>query len=267
MKVVILCGGKGTRMREETEFKPKPLVTIGGMPILWHIMMTYSTFGFKEFILCLGYKGDMIKEHFMSIEWLSNDFSLELGKGKGKVTHHAVGLEDWTITFADTGDDTETGGRVKRIQKYVEDDEFLLTYGDGLADIDIDMLVKFHHETGKVLTVTGIHPPSRFGILDVDDGVAKSFREKPALEGLVNGGYMVCKKDIFEYLDDNSIFERMPMQKMAKDGGLAVYHHKGSGSAWTRSRRLRPLTATGSREYGPGSTGSPASLGCSARTR
>lgn len=227
MQVVILCGGKGTRMREETEFKPKPLVEIGGMPVVWHIMKMYSHFGFRDFILCLGYKGNMIKEYFMNFEWLTNDITLELGKGKGKVTHHVHGLEDWNITFADTGAETETGGRVKRIEKYIKGEHFFLTYGDAVADVDINALKDYHISQDKTVTLTGIHPASRFGILDVTDGVATAFREKPALQGLVNGGFMVCRKDVFEHLDEECVFEQAPLQKMAKDSNLAVFEHTG----------------------------------------
>jgi glucose-1-phosphate cytidylyltransferase len=227
MKVVILCGGKGTRMREETEFKPKPLVEIGGMPVLWHIMKIYSHYGFDEFVLCLGYKGKMIKEYFMHFEWLANDFTLELGKGKGRVTHHAHSLNDWSITFVDTGEETETGGRIKRIEKYIDGDEFLLTYGDGVADVNLRELYAFHQSHKKVVTVTGIHPPSRFGILDVKEGVAQSFREKPFLEGLVNGGFMVCNRRIFDYLDENCVLEQGPLKALASENELAVYEHSG----------------------------------------
>ncbi len=227
MKVVILCGGKGTRMREETEFKPKPLVEIGNMPVLWHIMKIYSHYGHKDFVLPLGYKGSMIKEYFMNFEWLANDFTLELGKGKGRITHHVHDLEDWTITFADTGAETETGGRVKKIEQYIDGDEFFVTYGDAVADIDIPALLEFHRRMGKVVTLTGIHPPSRFGVLEVTDGLAHTFREKPTLEGFVNGGFFVCNRKIFDYLDETCVFEQAPLRKLASEGQLAVYDHQG----------------------------------------
>lgn len=227
MQAVILCGGRGTRMREETEFKPKPLVEIGGMPVLWHIMKIYSHYGIKEFVLCLGYKGSMIKEYFMNFQWLANDFTLELEKGKSKVTHHAHTLEDWSITFADTGPETETGGRVNKIEQYIKGDEFFLTYGDAVADIDINKLYELHKAKSSTVTLTGINPPSRFGILDVTDGVARSFREKPALAGLINGGFFVCNRRIFDYLDDDSVFEQKPLVTLAAEGGLGVYEHHG----------------------------------------
>ncbi len=227
MQAVILCGGKGTRMREETEFKPKPLVEIGGMPVLWHIMKIYSHYGINEFILCLGYKGALIKEYFMHFEWLANDFTLELGRGKGTITHHVHSLDEWKITFADTGLETETGGRIKKIEKYVEGDDFFLTYGDAVADIDIHSLYEFHRLHGKTATITGVHPPSRFGVLDVQNDVAKSFLEKPVLRGLINGGFFVCSRDVFRYLDDKSVFEQEPLRNLAAASRLAVYKHEG----------------------------------------
>ncbi len=227
MQVVILCGGKGTRMREETEFKPKPLVEIGGMPVLWHIMKIYSHYGFNDFVLCLGYKGTMIKEYFMNFEWLANDFTLELGKGKGRVKHHVHELDDWKITFADTGAETETGGRVNRIEKYLKGDSFFLTYGDALADVNIKDLLAFHKSQKKIATLTGINPPSRFGVLEVKGGVAESFREKPVLEGLVNGGFFVLNRKIFEFLDEDCTFEQQPLKTLASAGQLAVFHHQG----------------------------------------
>ena len=227
MQAVILCGGKGTRMREETEYRPKPMVEIGGMPILWHIMKIYSHFGVKDFILCLGYKGHVIKEYFRHFEWLANDFTLSLGKGKGKLVSHAHAPEDWTITFVDTGLETETGGRVKRIERYVKGDEFFLTYGDGVADIDIRALHRFHRTMGKIGTVTGIHPSSKYGILDVRDGMARSFQEKPGTDGIVNGGFFVFRKEFFRYLEDRGSMEQAPLRRLASDGQLAVYEHRG----------------------------------------
>ena len=227
MQVVILCGGKGTRMREETEFRPKPLVEIGGMPVLWHIMKIYSHFGFNDFVLCLGYKGSMIKEYFMNFEWLANDFTLELGKGSGKVTHHAHSLEDWRVTFADTGLETETSARIKKVEKYIEGDTFMLTYGDAVADINIEKLLQFHKEKGLTVTLTGTKPPSRFGILDVDNGIASTFREKPVLEGYINGGFFVCDKKVFDVLTDEGMFEQAPLKGLSAKGELAVYSHEG----------------------------------------
>lgn len=228
MKVVILCGGKGTRMREETEYKPKPLVEVGGMPILWHIMKIYSHYGLNDFVLCLGYKGNMIKEYFLNFEWFANDFTLHMGNGKGKITTHAYPMEHWNITFADTGEDTDTGGRVKKIEKYIDKDTFFLTYGDGVADVNISNLLDFHRSKGKIATVTGTKPTSRFGVLNVDEfGIAKSFAEKPATDGLINGGFGVFNREIFNYLTEESNFERDALQKLAKKDEVAVYRHDG----------------------------------------
>lgn len=226
MKVVILCGGMGTRMREETEFKPKPLVPIGRMPVLWHIMKIYSHYGFRDFILCLGYKGEMIKEYFLNFEEMTNDFTLNLRSKKEKVTHHnKERLEDWNITFVDTGFETNTGGRVKGIEHLVDGDEFFLTYGDGLSNVNIGKLLDYHRSKKKVGTLTAINPTSPFGIIEVANGIAKSFKEKPRLEGLINGGFFVFNKKIFDYLEENSILEEEPLKRLTAEKGLAVYEH------------------------------------------
>lgn len=226
MQVVILCGGKGTRMREETEVKPKPLVEIGGMPILWHIMKIYSFYGFNKFILCLGYKGNMIKEFFMNFEWMANDFTLEMGCGNGKITTHNIHPpEDWEVTFVDTGLETQTGGRLKKIEHHIKGDDFFLTYGDAVSDINIEALLNLHREKGRVATLTGIHPSSRFGILEVKDGIAASFKEKPVMEGLINGGFFVFNRKIFSYIDDDSVLEHAPLKKLSSEGQLAVFEH------------------------------------------
>lgn len=226
MKVVILCGGMGTRMREETEFKPKPLVPIGRMPVLWHIMKIYSHYGFRDFILCLGYKGEMIKEYFLNFEEMTNDFTLNLRSKKEKVTHHnKERLEDWNITFVDTGFETNTGGRVKGIEHLVDGDEFFLTYGDGLSNVNISKLLDYHRSKKKVGTLTAINPTSPFGIIEVANGIAKSFKEKPRLEGLINGGFFVFNKKIFDYLEENSILEEEPLKRLTAEKGLAVYEH------------------------------------------
>lgn len=230
MKVVILCGGIGTRMREETEFKPKPLVPIGRMPVLWHIMKIYSHYGFKDFVLCLGYKGEMIREFFLNFEEMTNDFTLNLRSKKEKVTHHDKHhLEDWNITFVDTGPETNTGGRVKRIEHLIDGDEFFLTYGDGLSNVNISELLKYHHSKKKTGTLTAINPTSPFGIIEVKNGIAKSFKEKPRLEGLINGGFFVFNKKIFDYLEENSILEEEPLRRLTSEGKLAVYEH---GDFW-----------------------------------
>jgi len=226
MKVVILCGGMGTRMREETEFKPKPLVPIGKMPVLWHIMKIYSHYGFKDFVLCLGYKGEMIREYFLNFEEMTNDFTLNLRSKKEKVTHHhKAHLEDWNLTFVDTGPETNTGGRVKRIEHLIEGEEFFLTYGDGLSNVNIKKLLDYHYSKKKIGTLTAIHPASPFGIIEVSNGIAKSFKEKPRLEGLINGGFFVFNKRIFDYLEENSVLEEEPLRKLTDEKKLAVYEH------------------------------------------
>ena len=230
MKVVILCGGMGTRLREETEFRPKPLVEIGGKPILWHIMKVYSHYGFKEFVLCLGYKGYMIKEYFLNYRMMQSDFTLRLDAPEQLRFHNMSGHEDWQITFAETGVEAMTGARVKRIEKYIDTDYFMLTYGDGVANIDFPQQWKYHSEHGKIGTVTGVRPISRFGELAVEGARVRVFSEKPqAEEGAVSGGFFVFHRRFFGYLenDDHCVLEGEPMDKLARDGELMIYHHNG----------------------------------------
>lgn len=231
MKCVILCGGKGTRLQEETEYRPKPLVKIDQMPILWHIMKLYSHYGVKDFILALGYKGEMIKDYFLNFEELSNNFTLNLRDKNQRVIHESdASLEDWSITFVDTGLETQTGGRVARLRKYLDgESEFFLTYGDAVSDVNIKELYRYHQHMGKSLTLTGINQTSPYGVLEVKNGVATSFKEKPKLDGIVSGGYFVCDKSIFDYLtpDEECVLEDDPMRTITKAGNLAVYHHHG----------------------------------------
>jgi len=232
MKVVILCGGKGTRLSEETEYRPKPLVPIGDMPILWHIMKTYSHYGFKDFILCLGYKGEMIKDYFLKFEELVNDFTLSLRSKKERIIHHNnARLEDWNITFINTGLNAQTGSRLAKIKDYIGSDErFFLTYGDGVAEIDLSKLLEFHRSHGKIGTITGVRPPSRFGEIVAEDEEIIEFNEKPLVsKGYINGGYFVFNKEIFNYLstDDNCVFEREPLEKLVNKGELKLYPHNG----------------------------------------
>jgi glucose-1-phosphate cytidylyltransferase len=224
MKTVILCGGKGTRLREETEYKPKPLVEVGGMPILWHIMKIYSMYGFDDFVLCLGYKGNMIKDFFLNFEWFSNDFTLHLGNGGRKTRIHTRSLENWKITFANTGEDTDTGGRIKKIEKYIDDDCFFLTYGDAVANININDLLKYHKSQGKIATVTAVHPSLKYGVLEIDNtGIARSFHEKPAMSGVISGGFFALNREIFDHMDEACSFEKDTLKKMSQKGELAVY--------------------------------------------
>ena len=229
IKVVILCGGMGTRLREETEIKPKPMVEIGGMPIIWHIMKNYSKYKFNDFILCLGYKGDIIKEYFYHYEIFSNDFTIDLESKKINI-HPKHSRENWKITIVDTGLNSMTGSRIKRIEKYIKEDLFMVTYGDGVTDLDINKLLKYHINHGKTGTVTGVSPPSRFGELTIKKNQVISFQEKPkGMLDSINGGYFVFKKDFFNYLkdEDNCILEREPLEKLAKNNELNVYKHKG----------------------------------------
>jgi len=231
MKVVILCGGKGTRLREETEFRPKPMVPIGNRPILWHIMKTYAQHGHKEFILCLGYKGDMIKDYFRNYLWHTCDTTLKLGRNPAVQFHNGHGEEDWCVSLVDTGENSMTAYRVRLIEKFLGTDEhFLLTYGDGVGRIDIPKTIEQHQKTGKVCTLTAVHPPGRFGELSLHDSTVLGFNEKPQTEGgFINGGYMVCSRKLFDYLpDDPSVMmEQSPMQAMSAAGVLGAYQHTG----------------------------------------
>lgn len=228
MKVVILCGGPGTRLKEETEFKPKPLVTIGKMPILWHIMKIYSHYGFRDFVLCLGYKGALIKEYFLNYRWMGHDFTLNVKNNARKIEDFAAEkIEDWTITFADTGLDTNTGGRIKRIERYIKTDDFFATYGDGLANMNIQDLLIHHKNSGKIATMTALHPLSKYGILEIEKGTVTYFKEKPRMKEWVSGGFFVFKSDIFDYLDDNSVLERQPFERLAKEREVTIFSHTG----------------------------------------
>ena len=230
IKTVILCGGLGTRLREETEHKPKPMVEIGGKPILWHIMKIYSSYGLNNFVLCLGYKGHVIKNYFYNYDVLNNDFTLELGGNNLSEIYNNHKEKGWIITLADTGERALKGSRIKKIEKYITGDLFMLTYGDGLINININKLISFHKSHGRIGTVTGVRPPSRFGELLVENNRVTSFMEKPQVsEGLINGGYFVFNRKIFSYLseDDNCDFEVGPLEELAKDGELMIYRNGG----------------------------------------
>ena len=228
MKAVILAGGMGTRLREETEFRPKPMVEIGGRPILWHIMKYLSSFGINEFIICIGYKGDYIKEYFTNYQTLSHDITVKLGNKSGITRHDVDSLEDWKVTLADTGLSTMTGGRLKKVERYLDGEPFLCTYGDGLANVDINALIQFHSTHGKIATVTAVRPTSRFGAMDLDtDFTVRNFSEKPKSDAWVNGGYFIFKNDIFDYLTSDSILEKAPLEGLAKNHELKGYKHEG----------------------------------------
>ena len=228
VKVVLLCGGQGTRMREETEFRPKPMVEVGGRPLLWHIMKGYAHHGFSDFILCLGHRGHMIKRYFLDYQLLNSDVTFDLARGVTEYT--GPGGDAWRVTCADTGEGSMTGARVKRIEPYLADSQLVLvTYGDGLADIDLTDLVAFHRSHGRLATVTGVHAPARFGQLVADGGWVRQFAEKPTETGWINGGFFVFDRRVFERLspDPACVLEHEPLERLAADGELAVYHHQG----------------------------------------
>ena len=228
IKVVILCGGTGTRLREETEYRPKPMVELGGKPLIWHIMKIYATYGFNDFILCLGHKGEQIKRYFYNFDVWNNDFTVNLGYNNHTLIPRTP--INWRVTLADTGEATLKGARIKRVEKYVDGDTFMLTYGDGVADINIDELLAFHKRHGCIGTVTGVRPPSRFGEMGTKNNNVKSFIEKPQTSaGMINGGFFVFNRAIFDYLseDDTCDLEVGPLEQLAKDGELKVYKHKG----------------------------------------
>lgn len=244
MKVVILCGGRGTRLREETEYLPKPMVKIGGRPILWHIMKIYGHYGFKDFIICLGYKGNMIKQYFLNYEAMNNDFTVSLSNYSDIKFHSDHREKGWNVTLVNTGEEAQTGARVKKIKKYIDEDLFMLTYGDGVANINIQELVKYHRTHGKIGTMTGVHPSSRFGELVVKDNKIIVFNEKPQVtEGLINGGFFVFNKKFFKYLksDDNCFLEREPLENLSADGELMVYPYNGFWQCVDTYRELELL--------------------------
>jgi glucose-1-phosphate cytidylyltransferase len=229
LPVVILCGGDGTRLREETEFIPKPMVTVGGKPILWHLMQYFSSYGFLRFVLCLGYKAEVIKNYFLNYHYEANSFSIHLGEGRLVELDGEQRTPPWTIACVDTGERAMTGARVKRIQRYVGDSAFLLTYGDGLADVDLPALLEFHRSHGKLVTVTGVHPPARFGLLVLDGTDVTSFSEKAhGIRDYINGGFMVCEPGLFDYLDDDDActLEHLPLERVAADGQMEAFLHE-----------------------------------------
>ncbi len=243
-KVVILCGGQGTRLREETEFKPKPMIEIGEHPILWHIMKTYASYGFNEFILCLGYKGEMIKDYFYNYRIRSSDLTISLAD-QDITFHHVRDANDWKITLVDTGQLTMTGGRIKRIQEHITEDTFMLTYGDGVTDLNIEQLLEYHKSHGGIGTVTGVFPPSRYGELMIEGDRVSSFEEKPKINtGAINGGYFVFNRAFFDYLsdDDQCILEREPLERLAQDNQLRVYQHEGFWQCMDTYRDLKYLS-------------------------
>jgi len=242
MKVVILAGGFGTRLSEETEIKPKPMVEIGEKPILWHIMKIYSHYGFNDFIVCLGYKGYVIKEYFLNYFIHMSDITVNLSNGEVEV--HNNYSDPWKVTLVDTGLHTMTGGRIKRIKDYVNNETFMLTYGDGVGDIDIEELLEFHKSHGKIATVTAVQPSGRFGAIKMDkENNVISFIEKPAGDGAwINGGFFVLESEVFDYIDgDSTVWERDPLENLAKDGKLAAFKHTGFWKPMDTLRDKREL--------------------------
>ncbi len=230
MKVVLLAGGLGTRISEETTIKPKPMIEIGGKPIIWHIMKIYAQYGFNEFVVCLGYKGHLIKEYFINYFLYNSDITVELEKNVLDV--HFTNSESFKVTLVDTGLNTNTAGRIKKIQKHVKDETFMLTYGDGVADIDINALLKFHKASGKLATLTSIQLPGRFGNIEMNEkGIVSKFQEKPEGDGVwINGGFFVLEPKIFDYLQDDVEhvqWEKKPLIDIANDGQLSAYRHNG----------------------------------------
>jgi len=244
MKVVILAGGLGTRISEESQYKPKPMIEIGGKPILWHIMKEYSYYGYNEFIICAGYKQNMIKEWFANYFLYKSDVTYDFTNGKNDIKIHESRLEPWRVTVVDTGYDTMTGGRVKRVQKYIGNETFMLTYGDGVCDVDISKLVEFHEKHGKIATLTAVKLEQEKGILDIDENNSvKSFREKNISDGApINAGYMVLQPEIFELIkDDNTVLEKEPLETLAMNGELKSYKHTGFWQCMDTSRERAKL--------------------------
>ena len=231
MKVVILCGGFGTRIRDVDDDIPKPMIPIGNMPIVWHIMKHYAAAGHRDFVLCLGYKGHAIKQFFLNYDIHGGDFTIDLGAGGTIEQHGQSHGDDWRVTLAETGLNAMTGARLRKVRRYVADeDNFLLTYGDGVSDVDLDALVAFHKAHGRVLTVTGVRPPGRFGEIEHQSGVVRQFNEKSqATAGLISGGFFVCRRELFDYLDDREdlVFEVDPIRALVAADQLMVYEHTG----------------------------------------
>jgi len=256
MKTVILCGGYGTRIRDVAENIPKPMIPIGEYPILWHIMKYYATCGYNDFVLCLGYKSEVIKDFFFNYETRASDFTIKLGDKNSVIRHNSHDEEGWSITMAETGINAMTGARVKRIEKYIGNDEyFMLTYGDGVGNIDIKKLVEFHKSHGKIATLTGVHPPGRFGeLVCTENKEVTGFNEKPQVSGgRINGGFFVCKREIFDYLnnDESLVFEQEPMKKLVADNQLMVFEHDGFWQPMDTSREYSLLNQLYSNNQAP----------------
>lgn len=244
MKVVLLAGGFGTRISEESAYKPKPMVEIGGKPIMWHIMKEYAYYGHNEFIICAGYKQEYIKQWFTEYFAMNSDISFDYRNGKNEMTVHETHIEPWKVTVVDTGLNTMTGGRIKRIQKYIGDEPFLMTYGDGVCDVDINKLIEFHKKEGKIATLTAVLQDQSKGVLDIGgDNAVKSFREKKISDGApINAGYMVFEPAVFDYIDgDSTVLEKEPLERLANEGQLMSYMHKGFWQCMDNMREKEQL--------------------------
>lgn len=255
MKVVILAGGLGTRLSEETELRPKPMVAIGGKPVLWHILKHYSEHGFNEFIICLGYKGYVIKEYFANYFLHESDVTFDMSRNQMEV--HNNHAEPWKVTLIDTGIETMTGGRVKRIQPYVNGQTFMLTYGDGLSDVDLTALLRHHRAHGRIGTVTAVQPLGRFGAMDLDESnIVAAFQEKPGGDGSwINGGFFVLEPDVFDYIeDDRIVFERQPLERLAREQQLSAYRHTGFWQPMDTLREKNLLEDLWNRQQAPWKT-------------
>ena len=242
MKAVLLAGGFGTRMKEETEFRPKPMVEIGGKPVLWHIMKLLAAQGIKDFVICAGYKSEYIKTYFANYGTANLDFTVRLGHPDSIVYHGSHDEFEWTVTVIDTGLDTMTGGRIKRIQQYVGEEKFLCTYGDGIANVNLAELLEYHESHGRFATLTTTQLHSRFGVVDIDEnGIVSQFREKPMVNDLVNIGYFIFEPQVFDYLDEHCVLEQEPLRNIAADGQIAAYKHSGFWQPMDTQREYQQL--------------------------
>jgi glucose-1-phosphate cytidylyltransferase len=252
MKSVILAGGMGTRLREETEYRPKPMVEIGGRPILWHIMKIYAHYGYTDFVLCLGYKGEVIRDYFLNYETRNRDLTVTLGSGQLEI-HGSHSEDGWKVTLADTGDKTMTGGRVKRIQKFIGGNTFFATYGDGVTDIDLGKLAAFHRRQGQLATVTAVRPSSRYGELAIEEGRVTLFREKPQVAaGWINGGFLVMEPEVFDLIEgDDDTLETGLLARLVERQQLAVYQHEGFWQCMDTYREMQQLDDMWTRDKAP----------------
>jgi len=252
VKAVILAGGLGTRLREETEFRPKPMVEIGGRPILWHIMKILSTQGINEFIICLGYKGDQIKDFFLNYEARTNDITVKIGSNESTIQHFSNNSENWSVTLVDTGISTLTGARLFQINKFVGTDRFLCTYGDGLANLQVNELISFHKSHGKLATITAVRPVSRFGSMQIDkNDLVTEFIEKPRVEKWVNGGFFIFEPEIFNYLDPLTSLEKEPLEKLVRKGELKSFKHEGFWQPMDTYRESKELNELWEKNQAP----------------